>query len=194
MPNLTRRPREPAAERLRILRQNRTDVVMSDEHNTTAPGRRTLGGLVRWLISDERVRFLIVGAFNTFFGYGLFVAFELLVGKHTSYFVSLYGSFVIAATVAFLLHRHFTYRVTGTGNIFIDFLRFQGVNFVALGVNTLVLPLFVEIFGINVLIAQALIVIITTLVSYFGHKFFSFRRRAEPVDGVVPETVEEPRV
>jgi len=167
---------------------------MSDEHNTTAPGRRTLGGLVRWLISDERVRFLIVGAFNTFFGYGLFVAFELLVGKHTSYFVSLYSSFVIAATVAFLLHRHFTYRVTGTGNIFIDFLRFQGVNFVALGVNTLVLPLFVEIFGINVLIAQALIVIITTLVSYFGHKFFSFRRRAEPVDGVVPETVEEPRV
>ncbi|MGV8881083.1 MAG: GtrA family protein [Rhodoglobus sp.] len=166
---------------------------MSDEHDTTAPRRRTLGGLVRWLIADERVRFLIVGAFNTFFGYGLFVAFELLVGKHTSYFVSLYGSFVIAASVAFLLHRHFTYRVTGTGNIFIDFLRFQGVNFVALGVNTLVLPLFVEVFGINVLIAQALIVIITTLVSYFGHKFFSFRRRAEPADGVVPETAEEPR-
>ena len=168
---------------------------MSEEQNTVVPRPRTLGGLVRWLISDERVRFLIVGAFNTFFGYGLFVAFELLVGKHTSYFISLYGSFIIAATVAFLLHRHFTYRVTGTGNILIDFLRFQGVNFVALGVNTLVLPLLVEVAGINVLVAQALIVIITTLVSYFGHKFFSFRRRSEAIEETVsvPTGTEEPR-
>jgi putative flippase GtrA len=133
--------------------------------------------LIRRLLKDERVRFLIVGGFNTLFGFGLFVFFELVVGQYIGYLISLYSSYVIAVIVAFLLHRHFTYRVTGTGNIFIDFLRFAGVSLVALAVNTVALPLLVEVVGITPIISQALIVVITTLVSYFGHKLFSFRRK-----------------
>jgi putative flippase GtrA len=144
------------------------------------PGR--LRRLIRWLLNDERVRFVLVGGFNTVFGYAMFVAFELLLGEHIGYLVSLYGSYLIATIVAFFLHRHFTYRRTGTGNIFVDFVRFQGVYIVSLLINTAALPLLVEVARIPVLVAQAVIVIVTTLVSYFGHKFFSFRRRAEEAD------------
>jgi putative flippase GtrA len=31
--------------------------------------------------------------------------------------------------------------------------------------------------GMSPLVAQALIVVVTTLTSYFGHKYFSFRRK-----------------
>lgn len=146
----------------------------SDDGQHGRPASRS--GLIGRLLGDERVRFILVGGFNTAFGYGLFVLFELLLGPHVSYFVSLYGSFIVATIVAFVLHRNVTYRVRGTGNVLIDFLRFMSVYLLSLGINSIALPLLVEVFGVRVLPAQALIVIVTTLVSYFGHKFFSFRR------------------
>jgi putative flippase GtrA len=151
--------------------------------------------LIRRLLRDERVRFLIVGGFNTLFGFALFVVVELLVGQYLGYFVSLYSSYVIAVVVAFLLHRHFTYRVTGTGNVLVDLVRFASVSLVSLAVNTIALPLLVEVVGITPIIAQAFIVVITTLVSYFGHKLFSFRRKplavADDEAPVDPQTAAE---
>ena len=99
---------------------------------------------VRRLLEDERVRFVLVGGFNTAFGYGLFVALELLGGTKTNYFVSLYGSYALSTTTAFFLHRHFTYRKSGTGNAWLDFARFQGVYVVSLAINSAALPLLVE--------------------------------------------------
>lgn len=131
------------------------------------------------LLADERVRFLIVGVLNTGVGYGLFVLFELLVGRFTSYYVSLVGSFVLATVFAFVVHRKYTFRVSGTRSIVLDFVRFQGVNVVALAVNALLLPVFVELLGFQSIVAQALIVFVTTIVSYLGHKFFSFRRKSD---------------
>lgn len=146
------------------------------EAETAATGDGPLRRLFRRLAGDERIRFLVVGAFNTVFGYLVFVTIELLAGQWVGYLVSLYVSYAIAIVVAFVLHRHVTYRVTGTGNVVVDFLRFASVYVVALVINTIALPLLVELAGITPIIAQALIAIVTTLVSYFGHKLFSFRR------------------
>lgn len=128
------------------------------------------------LLGDERIRFALVGAFNTVFGYAIFVLLELIGGPSSNYFVSLYGSYAVSTTVAFFLHRHFTYRRGKSGNMLVDFVRFQGVYALALAVNTLALPLLVEIGHIRPLLAQASIVVVTTAISYFGHKYFSFRR------------------
>ena len=151
------------------------DVVVQQPADATPVRPRGPVALARRLAGDERVRFLVVGGFNTALGYGLFVIFELAFGM---YLVSLYGSAVIAIVVAFFLHRNVTYRVVGTGNVVIDFLRFVSVYVVSLAINTVALPLLVEFGRLNPLVAQALIVVGTTLISYFGHKLFSFRRRA----------------
>lgn len=135
--------------------------------------------MIRRLLADERVRFLMVGGFNTGFGYLLFVVIELLIGRHSSYFVSLYGAYLIAATVAFALHRRLTFQVHGTGSILVDFLRYQAVSFVALAVNSLALPALVEWVGLIPIVAQLFIVVLTTIISYVGHKFFSFRRTGD---------------
>jgi putative flippase GtrA len=120
-----------------------------------------------------RVRFILVGLFNTGFGYLLFVILEL---TFQLYFLSLYGSFAVASVLAFLLHRHYTYRVAGTGRIWVDFARFLGVYVITLAINSVALPVLVEIAGLPAILAQGLIVVATTMISYFGHKFFSFRR------------------
>ena len=137
----------------------------------------------RWAVKflgDERFRFLLVGGINTVAGYGLFALLEVLIGRQIGYLGSLYGSYILATILAFYLHRRFTFRATGTGHVAIDFIRFQGVYVVSLAINTVALPLLVEALHWAPLAAQACIVVVTTLVSYFGHKFFSFRRRAIP--------------
>ncbi|PRY68921.1 putative flippase GtrA [Glaciihabitans tibetensis] len=128
------------------------------------------------LLADERVRFVLVGGVNTVLGYGLFAAFYFSLGATIGYIGSLYASYAVAIVVAFVLHRRFTFRVNGTGNPAVDFLRISGVHAVALVVNTIALPVLVEYAQLDPLPAQALIVMVTTLISYFGHKVFSFRR------------------
>jgi putative flippase GtrA len=137
---------------------------------------------MRRFFADEKARFLLVGGTNTVVGYGLFVVFELTIGRTFGYLVSLYLSYVIAVALAFLLHRRFTFRVSGTGNAGLDFTRFASVYVVTLAINTAALPLLVELVGLTPLVAQAIVVMLTTAVSYFGHKYFSFRRGPRIVD------------
>jgi putative flippase GtrA len=143
--------------------------------------KRILRGRLIALLADERVRFVIVGGVNTVLGYGLFAAFWLTLGAHIGYLGSLYASYAVAIVAAFTLHRRFTFRVHGTGSVVVDFLRFAGVHVVSLAINTVALPLLVEAGGLYPLVAQAIVVVVTTIVSYFGHKLFSFRRGSAPV-------------
>ncbi|WP_165066636.1 GtrA family protein [Marisediminicola senii] len=129
---------------------------------------------LRRLRASERVRFLIVGGFNTVFAYGLFVVFELTLGGR--YLLSLGLSYAVATIVGFLTHRRLTFAVSGRHNLITDFFRFQGVHLLTLAINALLLPVFVEVIGWPAILSQAVIVAITTVVSYLGHKFFSFRR------------------
>ena len=125
---------------------------------------------IRALLAREQVRFLIVGGVNTAVGYGFFALFLLFSG----YLASLYLSYAVAVSVAFVLHRRFTFRVSG--NVAVDFVRFVGVYVISLAINTAVLPLLVEAVGLHALVAQAIALVITTVISYVGHKWFSFRR------------------
>lgn len=136
--------------------------------------------LITRLLADERARFLLVGGINTLLGYALFVLFQVSVGSIVGYFGSLYFSYAIAILMAFLLHRGFTFRRNGSGSALLDFLRFVSVYVVSLAINTAVLPLLVEVGGLSPLLAQAIAVIVTTVLSYFGHKLFSFRRKSDP--------------
>jgi putative flippase GtrA len=131
------------------------------------------GPLLR-LIRDQRVAFLLIGAVNTAVGFAWFVLFDFLVGTHFGYFATLACSHVASVLCAFVLYRRFVFRVRG--HVLRDLARFEAVYLVAIGINFLALPLLVEIAGLPVLLSQALIVFITTLVSFVGHRYFSFRR------------------
>ncbi len=130
--------------------------------------------MITRLLRDERARFLAVGAFNTAFAYGLFLLFEWALDAR--YLLSLVLSYVVATLVAFVLHRRLTFGVTGRERMLADFLRFESVYVVMLVVNALLLGLLVGLLGWPSWIAQALSLVVTTVMSYLGHKFFSFRR------------------
>jgi len=137
------------------------------------------GPVIPRLLRDDRVRFLVIGGVNTVVGYGLFVFVQRLIGDHVSYFGSVLIAHLGASLLAFFLYRHWVFRVRG--NLVVDFLRFQLVYVAPLLANLLALPFLVAVAGINVYLAQAMIVVVTSVVSYVGHKFFSFRR---PIDAL----------
>jgi len=130
--------------------------------------------LARRLLRDERARFVLIGGLNTAIAYGLFLLFELLLDGR--YLLSLGLSYLIATIIAFALHRRLTFGVTGRDGVVIDFLRFESVYVVMLAVNALLLLLLIDLAGWPSYLAQALSLVATTVISYLGHKFFSFRR------------------
>jgi putative flippase GtrA len=125
------------------------------------------------VVRDQRVAFLIVGGINTVVGFLCFAGFLVLLGKQR-YLVALVCAHVVAVLIAFVLYRFGVFRVRG--HLLADLWRFETVYLSALAVNFVVLPVLVELAHLPVLLAQALIVLVTSVMSWVGHKHFSFRR------------------
>lgn len=142
------------------------------------------GPLLR-LIRDQRVAFVIVGGINTVNGFTLFVVFHLLFGDGFVHYMSaLFAASAIAMAIAFNLHRRFVFRVRG--HVLRDFGRFLMVNLGMLGLNAVLLPFLVEVVRLPVILAQVAATVVIIVVSYVGHRSFSFRRPALRVDVPTP--------
>ena len=131
------------------------------------------GWLLR-VVRDQRVAFLVVGGINTVVGLLAFAAFLVLLGQQR-YLTVLVCAHVVSVLIAFVLYRLVVFRVRG--HLLADLWRFETVYLSALAVNLVLLPLLVEIAHLPVLLAQALIVVVTSVMSWLGHKNYSFRRR-----------------
>ncbi|WP_255574769.1 MULTISPECIES: GtrA family protein [unclassified Cryobacterium] len=84
---------------------------------------------------------------------------------------------MVGISLAFVLYRRFVFVVRG--HVLRDFVRFVSVYLVAIGIHAVALPLLVEVAGVPPLLAQLVILVVTTLLSFFRHKKFSFRRSGE---------------
>ena len=138
------------------------------------------------------VRYVLVGAFNTGFGYGLFVALNYLfrrLGIYGSEIASLLGN-IIAITVAFLGYKWFVFRTHG--NYLREWLRCISVYGTSMLFSLVMLPpltlLLRRWFGPTQTasnVAAAILIVVTVVASYFGHKHFSFRRSGDAMDAVL---------
>lgn len=124
----------------------------------------------------QLVAFLGAGAFNTAFAFGVFALLQITLADHVHYLVVLLIAHVLGVLEAFAVYRRGVFKVQG--NVLRDLARFESVYLVALAVNAALLPLLVEVGGLPVIGSQFLVVVATSLVSFFGHKHFSFRRTA----------------
>jgi len=125
---------------------------------------------VKALTNDQRVRFLIVGGINTAVGYGTFAA-VIFIGGH--YFLANFIATTVGVTVSYFLNKYFTFRQYKKS--FTEVLRFISVYLFSFILGNVVLYVLVDIISISPYLAGALNLIFTTLISWFGHKYFSFR-------------------
>ncbi len=123
----------------------------------------------------EGAAFIAVGAINTVVGYGVFLSVLTWGVSHLSrgYLVALTVSYAISIPMAYVLHSRFVFRapqLTWSG-----FGRFVIVNVAAVGLNFVGLPVAVELLGFSPAPAQLGVLAAVIVLSYLGHKFFSFR-------------------
>lgn len=143
------------------------------------------GPLMR-LFRDQRVAFLVVGIINTIVGFTIFIVCSETLGHYVDHrfgkvpaaLATVGVTHVLALVFAFVMHRRFVFQVRG--HVFRDLVRFESVYLTALGINAVALPVLVEL-GLQRIPAQAIIIASTTFLSYFGHRYFSFRRSSTKV-------------
>jgi putative flippase GtrA len=143
----------------------------------------TLLGLGHWTLGfkymnrsniNEKVRYLITGAWNTLVGYLIFALLFALFSGQMNYMVIMLISNVFSITNAYVSYKFFVFKTPG--NYLKEYMRFYVVYGASIVLNIILLPIFVEIFHIHPLISQAIIMTVAIISSYIGHKNFSFRR------------------
>ena len=122
--------------------------------------------------SKQPVRFLIIGGVNVLFGYSVFSFVQFFWGGEITYFGSLIISQVLGICEAFVLYRWLVF--APRTHILSDFLRFLLVYVPPFIFNLFLLPFFITVFNWNVYLSQAIAMICVAVISYLGHKFFTF--------------------
>ena len=142
---------------------------------------------------EQFVRYIVVGGFNAVFGYGLYALLTWSfrgLGSYNYMYAAVLGN-VIAISVAFLGYKWFVFRTRG--NYLIEWIRCLGVYGSSALIGLAGLPIVVLILR-HILhkperapyIAGALLMMVTVLFSFLGHKNFSFRQKnveADPKSG-----------
>lgn len=119
-------------------------------------------------------RYLIVGGWNTIFGYATFSILYLLLNEKLNYILVAIVSHIISVTQSFLTQRNIVFR---SKNIWIsEYIRFHVANIASLGLGLIILPILVETVKLTSLIAQALATFFIIIMSYFAHKHFTFKK------------------
>ena len=130
---------------------------------------------IRSRVQPKHLKFALIGIYNTLFGYGAFAGLHEGF-PHINYMFVLIVSREISVVSSFIAYRLFVFKVKGA--VVSDFMRFWLVYSGAMVANLIALPFFVEIIGLNVLLAQAITMILTVISSWIGHNHFSFKRAA----------------
>ncbi|MHB8138825.1 MAG: GtrA family protein [Smithellaceae bacterium] len=136
-----------------------------------------------WLTHQTKWRFILVGIWNTIFGYLAFVGLDilftfLLPKRYLAYMAAAVLGNILAILNAFIFHKYVTFKSQVHGKeIIIEFARFFSTYLFSMILGLMLLPFFVEVMGIDPKISGALLIPVTVIISYFGHSRFSFRMR-----------------
>ena len=127
------------------------------------------------LLSREKIRYLLVGGFNTLVGYFIGIAIYKALGNDLGIIWVGILSNMITITVSFLSYKTLVFRTKGMW--LIEYLKSYMIYGGIAVISIFFLWLFVEKMNISIWLSQALVMGVTVIISYLGHPRFTFRRR-----------------
>ena len=127
-----------------------------------------------------KVKFVIVGFWNTVIGYGIFCLLDtsftgLFANRSAAYMSAMILSQILSVIIAYLCHKYITFQSHAKGKaIIIEFIKFSTTYAGTFCLSLVLLPFLVKIGHIDPKISAAIIIPICAVCSYLGHSRFSF--------------------
>jgi len=135
---------------------------------------RALANNSAWV---ERLRFLIVGGVNTVFGYAFSLTFYYQVEGAIPTLLILAINTLVSITFSFVLYKVFVFRTKG--NWFTEYLRSYVVYGASSFVGIIITWILVDFFDLEFWIVQSALLVFVVVISYFGHRNFTFKVKAK---------------
>jgi putative flippase GtrA len=127
------------------------------------------------MIAEEKKQYLVVGTINTIFGYLTGVGSYKLLGNIVDIIWVGLISNIFSITFSFLTYKLFVFKTKGSWvNEYIKSYIVYGASGI---ISIYLLWVFVEKLHITIWVSQALLIAVVVIFSYFGHKFFTFKRK-----------------
>ncbi|MCL2331309.1 MAG: GtrA family protein [Proteobacteria bacterium] len=132
----------------------------------------------KWFAISEKLRYLMVGGFNTVAAYVIFTALYFLLrqvfGVVLLYGLTLIMQNVISINISIFTMRWFVFH--SRGNLWKEYKRAARV-YTAMGILNYVWLLASHwLFDMRAPIAQLIFLVFSTIATYILHKYFSFRK------------------
>lgn len=120
----------------------------------------------------EKIIYLVAAAWNTIFGLFIFAVLYYLLSEKVHYLFVFVLSNVISITNAYLSYKIFVFKTYG--NYIWEYLRFYLVYGASFLINIILMLIAVDSLGIKPVFAQGMVLFLTLVSSYVGHKYYSF--------------------
>lgn len=127
-----------------------------------------------WMRFPQKIRYLLVGGYNTVVSYALYVLLLWLMGGlHEQ--LALLGSFLLSSINSFWTQKIFVFGTKGHARWeYIKCLMSWGASYT---LNVVLLAVFVDGFHMNAYMAQFIALILVTINSYLMLKRFAFKEK-----------------
>ncbi len=121
-----------------------------------------------------RFRFLFAGAVNTTFSYLFGIFLYKMLNQTFSVFIIGILSNLITLNFSFLTHKIFVFRTKGKW--LNEYRKAYTVYGATSLIGALLLWVFIDFLSLSIWVAQAVTIAIIVLISYIGHKRYTFKR------------------
>lgn len=126
-----------------------------------------------WFSLNEKLRFILVGGYNSVFSYGVFFTLNHLLQNSLHYLFILTITHLISISNSFFNFRFFVFQ--SRGNVAKEYAKVFTVYLGYFACNSIMLFILKELLNINILLAQLICMITLAIATYFVHKKFSFK-------------------
>ncbi len=124
------------------------------------------------LIDNQKIKYLLVGSYNTLFGYLTFVLIFYNFSDVASHSLLLGITHFIAVTHNFFTYKRWVFNVKE--NLLKNYFKFHQVCLLLYIINLILFLCFTKMMNMNLYFAQGLILIIIIILGYFMNKSYSF--------------------
>jgi len=133
--------------------------------------------IIHWLLNiffkiPEKLRYLLVGGFNTVTGYCIFILLYILLENIFHYNLILFIQYLLIINISYINMKFFVFRTKG--NYRKEYIKTFSTYIFTYFLNALFLFILQHIF--NIYISQLISLLIITIIIYLMHKHINFKQ------------------